>query len=143
MVGRFPVLYIAEADAEDAVMSSGVLAYLADSLPNATFTQAYGMTELAPVATLLSAEDHDLPGLGRSCGRPASHAEVRIVGPDDLPLPPGEVGEIVSRGDHMMQGYWNKPQETAAALRGGWMHTGDAGYMNEDGYFFVVDRIRT
>ena len=110
--------------------------------PNAAFTQAYGMTELAPVATLLSAEDHDRPGLGRSCGRAAVHAEVRIVGPDDVPLGPGEVGEIVSRGNHMMQGYWNKPQETAQALRGGWMHTGDAGYMDEDGYCFVVDRIK-
>jgi acyl-CoA synthetase (AMP-forming)/AMP-acid ligase II len=54
----------------------------------------------------------------------------------------GVVGEIVVRGDHMMRGYWNKPEETEAALRGGWMHTGDGGYMNEHGYVFIVDRIK-
>lgn len=70
------------------------------------------------------------------------HSEVRIVGPDDVELPRGEVGEIVARGDHLMTGYWNKEAETADALRGGWMHTGDAGYMNDDGYVFVADRIK-
>jgi acyl-CoA synthetase (AMP-forming)/AMP-acid ligase II len=123
-------------------ISESVLQRARASLPNARFTQAYGMTELAPIATLLTSEDHERPELARSCGRSAAHAEVRIVGPDDLPVGPGVVGEIVSRGNHMMQGYWNKPAETAEALRGGWMHTGDAGYMNEDGYFFVVDRIK-
>lgn len=109
---------------------------------NAGFVQAYGMTELAPVATIMTPADHSKPELARSCGRSATHAEVRIVGPDDDELPVGEVGEIVSRGDHMMQGYWNKPEETEAALRGGWMHTGDMGYVDEDGYFFVVDRLK-
>ena len=111
-------------------------------LPNARFTQAYGMTELAPIATLLTAEDHDNPALTRSCGRPAVHAEVRVVDFDDVELPLGQVGEIVVRGDHVMTGYWNKPEETSAALRGGWMHTGDAGYLDADGYLFVVDRLK-
>jgi acyl-CoA synthetase (AMP-forming)/AMP-acid ligase II len=100
------------------------------------------MTELAPVATILTAEDHEDPALGRSCGRPAVHCEVQIVDPDGVEVPRGEVGEIVARGDHLMSGYWNKPTETSDALRDGWMHTGDAGYMNADGYVFVVDRIK-
>ncbi|NYG59766.1 acyl-CoA synthetase (AMP-forming)/AMP-acid ligase II [Nocardioides daedukensis] len=123
-------------------ISESVLNRARATFANARFTQAYGMTELAPVATLLTADDHDVSSLARSAGRAAAHAEVRVVGPDDQTLPRGEVGEIVSRGDHVMQGYWNKPDETAQALAGGWMHTGDAGYMDADGYLFVVDRIK-
>ncbi|MCU1640130.1 MAG: putative fatty-acid--CoA ligase [Nocardia sp.] len=109
--------------------------------PNASFTQAYGMTEVAPVATLLGPADH-AAGLLRSAGRAAPHSEVRIVDPDDLPVPNGTVGEILVRGDHVMLGYWNKPEETADALRGGWMHTGDGGYLDDRGYLYVVDRIK-
>ncbi len=75
-------------------------------------------------------------------GRPAPHAEVRIVDEDDAEVPRGVVGEIVARGDHVMLGYWQRPEDTEIALRGGWMHTGDAGYMDERGYVFVVDRIK-
>jgi len=109
--------------------------------PNARFTQAYGMTELAPVATLLGPDDHR-DGLLRSAGRSAPHAEVRIVDPEGNEVARGEVGEIAVRGDHVMLGYWNRPEETAAAIRDGWMHTGDGGYMDEQGYVFVVDRIK-
>ncbi|GAA2106243.1 long-chain-fatty-acid--CoA ligase [Brevibacterium salitolerans] len=123
-------------------MSETLLRRAQDVFANAGFIQAYGMTELAPVATVMSPADHGRPELARSCGRAAAHSEVRVVDPDDTELPPGDVGEIVARGDHVMQGYWNKPEETEAALRGGWMHTGDMGYMNEDGYFFVVDRLK-
>ncbi|MWA02885.1 long-chain-fatty-acid--CoA ligase [Actinomadura sp. LD22] len=119
-----------------------VLRKAREILPNARFTQAYGMTELAPVATLLTAEDHDDPALTRSCGRPAAHADVRVVDSAGTEVARGRVGEIVVRGDNVMSGYWNKPEETAAALRGGWMHTGDAGYMDDGGYVFVVDRLK-
>jgi acyl-CoA synthetase (AMP-forming)/AMP-acid ligase II len=67
---------------------------------------------------------------------------VRIIDHEGAPLPSGQVGEIVVRGAHVMRGYWRRPAETAAALRDGWMHTGDAGYMDANGYLFVVDRIR-
>jgi acyl-CoA synthetase (AMP-forming)/AMP-acid ligase II len=116
------------------------------AFPQVVFTQAYGMTELAPVATLLAPDDHvdspTGPARLRSAGRAAPHAELLIADSDGTEVARGEVGEIIVRGPHVMAGYWNKPQETADALRGGWMHTGDAGWMDEAGYVFVVDRIK-
>lgn len=123
-------------------ISETVLTKARGTISNASFIQSYGMTELAPVATLLTAADHEDPTLARSAGRPAAHAEMRIVDSDDNEVARGSVGEIVVRGDHVMAGYWNKPRETQTALRGGWMHTGDAGYMDARGYVFVVDRIK-
>ncbi|CKI10186.1 long-chain fatty acid--CoA ligase [Mycolicibacterium smegmatis] len=110
--------------------------------PNAEFVQGYGMTELSPLATLLSPDDHQKPRLLRSAGRAAPSAEVRIVDPDGNEVPRRTVGEVAVRGGNVMLGYWNKPQETAAAIRDGWMHTGDAAYMDDDGYIYVVDRIK-
>ena len=110
--------------------------------PQAGFVQAYGMTELAPVATLLLPADHDAPELARSAGRAAPHAEVRIVDRGGGEAPRGTVGEIVVRGDHVMVGYWERPGETADALRDGWLHTGDGGYMDQHGYVYLVDRIK-
>jgi acyl-CoA synthetase (AMP-forming)/AMP-acid ligase II len=112
------------------------------ALPTTSFTQVYGMTELSPVATVLGPEEHHDSALLRCAGRAAPHSEVRIVDDEDVECPRGIVGEIVVRGAHVMLGYWNKPMETEAALRGGWMHTGDGGYMNEVGHVFVVDRLK-
>jgi acyl-CoA synthetase (AMP-forming)/AMP-acid ligase II len=123
-------------------MSEGVLDRALKTLPDAAFTQFYGMTELSPLATGLGAADHEDPVRRRSAGRALPHTEVRIVGPDDVELPRGEVGEIVVRGDNVMLGYWDRPAETAEALRGGWMHTGDGGYMDADGYVYIADRIK-
>jgi acyl-CoA synthetase (AMP-forming)/AMP-acid ligase II len=109
---------------------------------NAGCTQAYGMTEVSPVATLLLPADHHDPARRRSAGRAAPHAEVRVVDEDDCEVPRGTVGEVVCRGGHVMLGYWNQPEATAEALRGGWMHTGDGGYMDEAGYVYVVDRLK-
>ncbi|RLP23279.1 acyl-CoA synthetase, partial [Nocardia seriolae] len=109
--------------------------------PNAGFVQAYGMTELSPIATLLSPEDH-LAGRLRSAGRAMPHSEVRVVDPDGAEVSRGTVGEVVVRGGHVMLGYWNKPDETAAAIRDGWMHTGDGGYMDDEGYVYIVDRVK-
>jgi acyl-CoA synthetase (AMP-forming)/AMP-acid ligase II len=123
-------------------ISEAVLERAAKRLPAAEFTQMYGMTELSPVCTILTPEGHARDGLRRSAGRAAPHSLVRIVDEDDEEVPPRTVGEIVSHGPHVMLGYWNRPEETATALRGGWMHTGDGGYLDEDGYLFVVDRIK-
>jgi acyl-CoA synthetase (AMP-forming)/AMP-acid ligase II len=123
-------------------MTDALLGRAVKALPNARFMQAYGMTELAPVATLLTPDDHEDPRHRRSVGRAAPHAEVRVVGPDDVELPRGEVGEIVVRGGSMMLGYWHRPEETAEALRGGWMHTGDAGRMDDEGYVHLTDRLK-
>ncbi|GAA4910740.1 acyl-CoA synthetase (AMP-forming)/AMP-acid ligase II [Actinomycetospora succinea] len=123
-------------------ISEAVLERAAKRLPAAEFTQAYGMTELSPVATLLLPADHGVDRLRRSAGRAAPHSEVRIIDENDDEVPYGTVGEIVSRGPHVMLGYWNRPEETASALRGGWMHTGDGGRMDDEGYVYVVDRIK-
>jgi acyl-CoA synthetase (AMP-forming)/AMP-acid ligase II len=123
-------------------MSEGVLGRALKALPNASFTQLYGMTELSPAATGNLPADHEHPQHRRAAGRALPHNEVRIVGPDDAELPRGEVGEIVVRGGNVMLGYWNRPEETAQALRGGWMHTGDGGWMDDDGYVYISDRIK-
>ena len=106
------------------------------------FTQAYGMTELSPTTTILTDADHDDPVLRRSAGRAAPYARVKIVDENGDEVPRGTVGEIVASGEHVMLGYWKQPEATAEAVRAGWMHTGDGGYMDERGYVYVVDRIK-
>jgi len=81
-------------------------------------------------------------GRHRAAGRATLGCEVRIVNADDEPVPNGTVGEIVVRGDNVMMGYWERPEETAKAIIDGWMHTGDGGYMDENGFVYVVDRVK-
>ncbi|HEV7135017.1 MAG TPA: long-chain-fatty-acid--CoA ligase, partial [Steroidobacteraceae bacterium] len=123
-------------------ISAALLQRARKAFPAARFVQAYGMTELSPVATLLSPEDHDDPQLTGSCGRGAIHVEVRIVDSSGKEVPRGTVGEVLVRGENVMIGYWGRPGDSAEALRGGWMHTGDGGYMNDAGYVFIVDRMK-
>jgi acyl-CoA synthetase (AMP-forming)/AMP-acid ligase II len=111
------------------------------------FIQAYGMTETTAVLTFLLPDDHrralkDTPDLLLSAGRPLVGTELKIVDEDDDTLPNGQIGEICGRGPQLMRGYWNLPDESAAALRGGWMHTGDAGILDDDGYLYVQDRVK-
>jgi len=126
---------------DDALLDRAMQAF-----PNVAFSQAYGMTELSPVCCILGPEDHTVEaraqGRGRSAGRATTVCEVRIVGPDDRELPRDEIGEIVVRGPTVMQGYWNKPEATAEAVRDGWMHTGDRGRMDAGGYVTIVDRLK-
>ena len=109
---------------------------------SAAFTQAYGMTELSPAATLLLDEDHAHPVRRRSAGRAAPHVLVKIVDANGNEVPRGMVGEIVVQGENVKLGYWAKPTETAAAVQNGWMHTGDGGFIDEDGFVYIADRIK-
>jgi long-chain acyl-CoA synthetase len=101
--------------------------------------EGYGLSESASTASFnRSAQERKL----LSIGQPIWGVQMRVAGADDRPLPPGpeHVGEILVRGHNVMKGYLGRPEETAEALRGGWLHTGDLGYVDEDGYFFIVDR---
>ncbi|MFE4574370.1 long-chain-fatty-acid--CoA ligase [Streptomyces chartreusis] len=115
---------------------------LRQSLPRTRLIQGYGMTELGPITTVLQDADHDHPQRRRSAGQCVPHALIKIVDPEGNEVPSGAVGEIVVSGDHVMLGYWNKPEETAEAIRDGWMYTGDGGYLDADGYLYVVDRVK-
>ncbi len=120
--------------------------------PNAFFINAFGQTETAATITMLPPEDHVLTGSPQevekklrrlsSIGRPLDDVEVRIVDEDGNSVANGEVGEIVARGSRLMKGYWHEEQATAEVLRGGWLHTGDLGYFDEDGYIFLAGRAR-
>ncbi|MDR3588186.1 MAG: long-chain-fatty-acid--CoA ligase [Negativicutes bacterium] len=101
-------------------------------------TEGYGLSEAAPVV----ATNPQYRGKHLSIGLPVPGVETRIFSPREEELPPGEVGELVVRGPNVMKGYYNLPEETARALRGGWLHTGDMAYRDEDGYLFIVDRLK-
>lgn len=101
------------------------------------FAQCYGQSESPMVITCLKPEDHDRVG---SCGRPFTIVEAGIVDDDDRFLAPGGIGEIVCRGPQTMAYYWNRPEATAEVFRNGWLHTGDIGRMDEDGFYYILDR---
>jgi acyl-CoA synthetase (AMP-forming)/AMP-acid ligase II len=123
-------------------ISLALIERMSKTFPSAQFLQTYGMTETAAIVTMQTPAEHYDPACNGTAGRSAVHCSIKIVDPDDNEVPRGTVGEIVARGDNVMLGYWKKPGETAAVVRDGWMHTGDGGYMNDDGYIFVVDRIK-
>jgi long-chain acyl-CoA synthetase len=99
--------------------------------------EGYGLSETSPVASFNHLDREHKPG---SIGTPIEGVELKVVDEDDNELPIGAVGEIVIRGHNVMKGYWNRPDATAEVMRGGWLHTGDMARMDEDGYFFIVDR---
>ncbi|OPY62070.1 MAG: Long-chain-fatty-acid--CoA ligase [Syntrophorhabdaceae bacterium PtaU1.Bin034] len=108
------------------------------------FAQLYGQTESGPFTTVLKPEDHALEGSAvarlASSGKPALNYEIRIVDENDNDVPQGEIGEIIGRSEAMMIGYWQMPEETAKKLKNGWLHTGDLGRFDEEGFVYIVER---
>ena len=117
-----------------------------EAFPGALFTNGYGMTEMSNLIAALTPDYHVLEGpmAGKlqSVGRPVPYLDVRIVDADDNEQPKGEIGEIVARGPTVMKGYLNRPEETAEALCGGWFHTGDMGWFDEDGLLTISGRLK-
>lgn len=110
------------------------------AFPNAWFADAWGLTETVGGDTFLD-KGHTRAKLG-SVGKPVLHVDIRVVDDQDRPLPAGEPGEIVVRGPKVCKGYWRDPEATEHAMRGGWLHTGDIGVIDDDGYLFIVDRLK-
>ncbi|WAA10206.1 long-chain-fatty-acid--CoA ligase [Fervidibacillus albus] len=110
-----------------------------EKLTGGKLVEGYGLTETSPVthANLLWDGERIKGSIGIPW--PDTDAEIRSLDTDE-PLPPGEVGELVIRGPQVMKGYWNRPEETEQTLKDGWLYTGDMGYMDEEGYFYIVDR---
>ena len=148
-----PALAGADTANLDLVIYGGGPMYVADveralAAFGPKLAQIYGQGESPMTITALSRERHAESGHARfharlaSAGVARTDVEVRVVDEDDRPLPPGETGEIVVRGDVVMRGYWENPEATAGALKGGWLHTGDVGRFDEDGFLTLLDRAK-
>ena len=134
-----------------ASMPFEVIKKAIDVFPGVMFINAFGQTETASTITALGPEDHVISGteeqkqkklkrLQCSIGKPMDDVQVRIVDESGKELPTGEVGEIIAKGPRVMSGYWKDPEKTAKALKGGWLHTGDKGYMDDEGYIYLAGR---
>jgi acyl-CoA synthetase (AMP-forming)/AMP-acid ligase II len=108
------------------------------------FAQVYGLTETTGAITYLPPEDHAEQATERlkSCGKAMTGVEIKIVDAAGRELPPGEVGEVVCRTPQIMLGYWNLPDATRQTIRKSWLYTGDAGYLDRDGYLYIYDRVK-
>lgn len=127
-------------------MPEGLLRQGMQAMPHVKFFQAFGQTEMAPIVSVLQPEDHVLEGPRavrlRSAGRPAAGCEIKIIDEDGNIVPRGTVGEIAARSPGVMQGYWELPEQTEKALVDGWVHTGDGAYQDDDGFIYIVDRMK-
>jgi acyl-CoA synthetase (AMP-forming)/AMP-acid ligase II len=115
------------------------------TMPNASFLQAYGMTETSGTISALLPEDHTLEGNERmrSAGKALPGVQIEVRGPDNVEVPRGEIGEVCILSPTNTAGYWQLPDATAKTIDpDGWLHTGDAGIMDADGYIYIQDRIK-
>jgi long-chain acyl-CoA synthetase len=127
-------------------MPEGVLRKAMQSMPRVRLMHAYGMTEAAPIVTLLDPRyttlDGPFAGRLKSCGQAALACEVKVVDGERKEVARGTPGELAIRGANIMKGYWNKPAETAAVLEDGWYYSGDGGTMDQQGFVYIVDRLK-
>ena len=124
-------------------IATEVVRRAAEAFPTAEFVHVYGMTEASPLVTGLRNEQDLLDvDRSRSCGQSLIGVQVKIIDIDGKELPCGEVGELAARGPNIMKGYWNKPEQTAEVLVDGWYRSGDMGYMDDEGFVFLVDRAK-
>ncbi|NYE49884.1 fatty-acyl-CoA synthase [Spinactinospora alkalitolerans] len=124
-----------------AIMPVPVLRRIQERYPGIGFYNCFGQSEIGPLATVLRPEEH-VEGRMDSCGRPALFVEARLVDETGADVGVGEPGEVVYRSPQLCDGYWDKPEETAAAFRDGWFHSGDMARRDADGYFTIVDRLK-
>ena len=128
-----------------APMPLELLKQAVQTMPNTQFLQAYGMTETTGTVSILPPEDHSLEGNERmrSAGKALPGVAIEVRGPDNVEVPRGEIGEVCIRSPSNTAGYWKLPEATAKTIDpDGWLHTGDAGVMDEDGYVYIQDRIK-
>lgn len=127
-------------------MAPALIARTRKAFPTCGLFQGYGQTETSPNVSMLVDKYHDPDGPYadkiESAGQPMLTVEIKIVDGGDNALPVGAVGEVAVRGPNIMKGYWNKPDDSAYALRNGWMHTGDMGFVDADGFLYIVDRLK-
>lgn len=123
-----------------SIMPGPVLRRLREAMPQLGFYNCFGQSEIAPLATVLGPADHE--ERPDSAGRPVLFVELRVVDAAGADVPPGELGEVVYRSPQLCLGYWDKPEETVEAFRDGWFHSGDLVRRDEQGYLYVVDRIK-
>ncbi|MBW8796113.1 MAG: acyl-CoA synthetase [Streptomyces sp.] len=123
-----------------SIMPVPVLERLRERLPQLALFNCFGQSEIGPLATVLAPEEHK--GRLDSCGRTVLFVEARVVGEDGADVPDGTPGEIVYRSPQLCEGYWDKPEETEAAFRDGWFHSGDLAVRDGDGYYTIVDRVK-
>lgn len=145
-VGRYDLSSLRGVLYGASPMPEAVILRALQVMPEVEFTHGYGQTESGPFLSALPPRYHDpggpLADKMASIGFPSVGTEIRIMDADDNELPRGEVGEICARSPNIMLGYWNKPELTAETLRNGWLHTGDGGYMDDDGFLYIVDRVK-
>jgi len=121
-------------------MAPALLRRTRDALPNVQLLQVYGLSETGCLTGLQNHEHTETRIM--SCGRTCPGIDLQVVDPSGKEVEVGEHGELITQGDNVMRGYWNNPEETARAFRDGFFRTGDIGYRDAEGYFYILDRVK-